>query len=369
MTLRDPWPAAYPLVQTKQRSLGRYTSLGDSITYLPDDRTRQHSDRFNFSFQRQLPTGMVLDVTYYLNLSNFQWDLTRDLNMVDPRIALQYKAATNVQVANPFYNILTPDKFPGALRSQRTVSATSLMKPYPQYGTLNVTEGQPGGNLRYQSFQLKAQKNFSSGYSFIVGYNYHVQEDQRFYDNVDQYVQAYTWIPSNAARHRLTAAGTWEVPFGRGRRYMSDASRIVDAVLGGWNITPNAFWRSGRAVRFGGLTVNGDPHVDDPNQTQWFNKTAFSILPAYTRRANPWQYDDIRGPQQFNLDASLVKSFQVVERVRLEMRMDVFNVINNITWADPDTNVNSANFGRSANNDQLTQTYGRRAQIGLRLQF
>ena len=369
MRLRDPWPAAYPLVQTKQRSLGRYTSLGDSITYLPNDRTRQHSDRFNLSFQRQLPTGVVIDLTYYFNRSNFQWDLTRDLNMVDPRIAYQYKAATNVQVNNPFYNILTTDQFPGALRSQRTVGATSLMKPYPQYGALNVTEGRPGGDLQYQSIQVKAQKNFSSGYSILVGYNFHWQKDERFFDNIAQYTDNYTWINSNAARHRLTAAGTWEVPFGKGRKYMSGVNRLMDGILGGWNITPTGFWRSGRAVRFGALAVNGDPHVDSPNQTQWFNKAAFALLPAFTARTNPWQYDDIRGPQQFNMDASLVKSFAIVERFRLELRMDVFNVLNNITWADPDTNVNSANFGRSANNNQLTETYGRRTQLGLRIQF
>ena len=69
------------------------------------------------------------------------------------------------------------------------------------------------------------------------------------------------------------------------------------------------------------------------------------------------------------MDASLVKSFQMIERFRFELRMDVFNVVNNITWNNPDTSVTSANFGRSANNDQLTQTYGRRAQLGLRLQF
>lgn len=58
-----------------------------------------------------------------------------------------------------------------------------------------------------------------------------------------------------------------------------------------------------------------------------------------------------------------------MERFRFELRMDVFNVFNNITWADPDTNVNSANFSRSANNNQATETYGRRTQLGLRLQF
>lgn len=369
MRLSDPWPAAYPLVQTKERELGRYTSLGDSVTFLPEDRPRQHSDRFNLSFQRQLPTGVVVDVTYYLNFSNFLWDLTQDLNLVDPRIAYEHKAATNVQVANPFYNILTVDQFPGALRSQRTVPITSLMKPYPQYGNINVTEGQPGGSMRYQSIQIKAQKNFSNGYSFLAGYNYHRQRDQRFYDPIAQYLQEYEWIPSNAARHRLTAAGTWEVPLGRGRKYMGDVPRVLDALLGGWNVTPSLSWRSGRIVRFGALQVTGDPHVDNPDQTQWFNKDAFAILPAFTARTNPWQYDDILGPQQFNMDASLVKSFQLVEGVRFELRMDVFNVLNNINWADPDTNVNSANFGRSTNNNQATETFGRRTQLGLRIQF
>lgn len=91
------------------------------------------------SFQRQIAGGIVLDATYYLNRSNFAWDLNRDLNMVDPRIGFQNKGLTNVQVANPFYNILTPSKFPGQLRNQRTVSNSSLMKPYPQYGAINVT--------------------------------------------------------------------------------------------------------------------------------------------------------------------------------------------------------------------------------------
>ncbi len=369
MTLKDPFPAAYPVIPTYQKSLGRYTSLGDSVTYMIEDRPRQHSDRVNVSFQRQIPTGAVVDFTYFLNFSNFAWDLTRDLNMVDPRIAYQYKAATNIQVANPFYNILPVEKFPGPLRSQKTVSATSLMKPYPQYGSISVTEGQPGGNMHYQSFQIKAQKNYSRGYSVLFGYNYHYQNDQRFYDNIAQYLQQYTWIPDNASRHRLTFAVTWALPFGKGRQFMSSAPRVLDALLGGWNVTPTGFWRSGRYIRFGSLVVSGDPHISDPGPTRWFNTSVFSIVPAYTPRTNPWQYDGLTGPQQFNMDASLVKSFRIIERLRFELRMDVFNVVNNITWNDPDTSVTSANFGRSANNDQLTQTYGRRAQLGLRLQF
>jgi hypothetical protein len=369
MRLRNPFPAEFPIVPAYERSLGDYTQLGDNVSYMIADRPRQHSDRLNVSLQRQLPGGMIVDATYFLNLSNFAWDLQRDLNMVDPRIGFEHKGLTNVQVPNPFFQVLPASKFPGPLRSQRTVSNASLMKPYPQYGAINVTEGQPGGNMRYQALQLKLQKNFSKGYSAMWGYNYHWQEDQRFFNNIAQYLEEYSWITSDASRHRMTFAATWEVPFGRGRAHLSSANRLVDALIGGWNITPTGFWRSGRAIRFGGLVVNGDPRVSDPNQTRWFDKTVFSVMPPFTARTNPWQYDGLRGPKQFNMDASLVKSFNIYEQLRFEMRMDVFNVVNNITWHNPDTNVNSANFGRSLNNDQLNSTFGRRTQLGVRLQF
>ncbi len=319
--------------------------------------------------QRQLPQGIVLDVTYFLNLSNFIFDTNRDLNMVDPNIAYQYKDAVNQSIANPFYNILTVDKFPGSLRYQQQVSISSLMKPYPQYGSITVIDGQPGGNMHYHSLQMKLQKTFSKGYSMLVGYNYHYETDQRYYDDIATYTQQYTWIDSANSRHRLTAAGTWEVPFGKGRAYMTNAPRGLEAVLGGWNLTPVMFWRSGRYPQFGGMVVTGDPHISNPGSTAWFNTSAFAPLPAYTPRTNPWLYSGITGPGQFNMDASLVKSFHVIERVQFELRMDVFNVLNNMTWEDPDTNIYSSNFGASQGNNQLANTYGRRTQLGLRIQF
>ena len=67
------------------------------------------------------------------------------------------------------------------------------------------------------------------------------------------------------------------------------------------------------------------------------------------------------------MDASLVKSFTVTERFRFALRMDSFNVLNNMTWADPSTNVYSSTFGQST--DILANTYGRRTQLGLRVEF
>jgi hypothetical protein len=118
------------------------------------------------------------------------------------------------------------------------------------------------------------------------------------------------------------------------------------------------------------MVVNGDPHVSNPGHLQWFNTSVFSPLPAYTPRTNPWLYSGITGAGQFNMDGSLVKAFHVTEKLRFELRMDVFNVLNNMTWEDPDTNIYSSTFGMSANGpDQLANTFGRRTQLGLRLEF
>lgn len=367
MSLQNPFPSAYPVIPAYQKTLGRYTGLGDSLSYYQGDRPRQTSDRFNVSIQRQLPEGIVLDVTYYLNLSGFVFDTARNINMVDPNIAYQSKGAVNQSVPNPFFNLLTVDKFPGSLRYQQNVSILSLMRPYPQYGNISVIDGEPGGNLRYQSLQIKAQKNFSRGYSLLLGYNYHYEQDQRYYDDRAVYAKQYSWIDSAAARQRLTLAGSWELPVGKGRHFLSGAPRVLDALIGGWNLTPVATWRSGRYIQFGGLVVNGDPRVSNPGPDGWFNTSVLSPLPAYTPRSNPWLYSGLTGPGQLVVNASLVKGFHLTERVRFDLRVDSFNALNSMTWADPDTNVYSSTFGRST--DQLQNTFGRRTQLGLRLEF
>jgi hypothetical protein len=67
------------------------------------------------------------------------------------------------------------------------------------------------------------------------------------------------------------------------------------------------------------------------------------------------------------VNASLVKAFPIVERAKFELRMDTFNLLNSITWADPNTNIYSSTFGQST--DQFVNTFGRRTQLGLRIEF
>ncbi|MEK7409732.1 MAG: carboxypeptidase-like regulatory domain-containing protein [Acidobacteriota bacterium] len=366
MRLRDPFPASNPVLPAYKKSLGRYTNLGDGFSYVSQKRPRSHSDRVNVSLQRQLPQGFLVDVTYYMNFTS-QLLGGYNINQIDPRVAYQYKDAINKSVPNPFYNFLTVNKFPGAQRYQQNVSLTSLMRPYPQYGSLTVIDGIEGGDMKYYSLQLRLNKSFSNGYSLMMGYNYNNQTNQSFYDDIASFTKAFTWQDNNRPRHRLTGAGMWEAPIGKGRQYLSAMPRGLDMLVGGWDLTGLLTWRSGFFTRFGGLVVSGNPVLDKPTPQKWFDTSVFAPLPAYTPRSNPWQYSGLTNPGLFTMDASLVKRVPVTERHRAELRVDVFNVLNNMTWADPNTNVYSSQFGQSTN--QLGNTFGRRVQLGLRVEF
>jgi len=200
-----------------------------------------------------------------------------------------------------------------------------------------------------------------------LAYNYHVQTNQTFYDNVDNYLKNWTSEDSGTPRHRLVVSGTWMLPIGKGQKFLTDAPRLLNALVGGWNLAGVSTWHSGTLLNFGGMLVNGNPAVSNPGPGAWFNPAAFAILPAYTRRTNPWYYSGIRGPQYFNIDATLNKDFNVTERVHFQLHMDAFNAINNMNWNNPNMSVGSSQFGQST--DIYSQDYGRRLQLGLKLMF
>ncbi|HSR07864.1 MAG TPA: hypothetical protein VLM42_11990, partial [Bryobacteraceae bacterium] len=263
-----------------------------------------------------------------------------------------------------FYNYLTPAQFPGPLRNQRTVSIATLLAPYPQYGNLNQANT-PGLLNRYHALQLKVQRQFSNGFSFLAGYNFNREKTSNFFNTDDQYARRLTYLGSNNPRHRLNVSGTYELPFGRGRRLLAHGPAIVNAIFGGWSTTNLFNYNSGTFVRFGPLQVTGDPHVANPTRTQWFNTAAFQILPAFTKRTNPWQYDGLTGPRLVNIDSTLSKMFQVHERVKLEVKAEAYNLTNTFRPADPNVTVTSSTFGQTTNQANL----GRSMQYTLRLIF
>jgi hypothetical protein len=149
---------------------------------------------------------------------------------------------------------------------------------------------------------------------------------------------------------------------------MNAAPRVLDAILGGWKLSPVLFWRSGNLLRFGGMLWDGsDPKVDNPTAQQWFKTSGFERLPDFTPRTNPWDFPGLYGPGVLKLDGSLSKDFRITERFKAQLKADAFNLLNNMSWGDPSTSVDDSSFGQSTN--QAGLTFGRRVQLGARIEF
>jgi len=365
-TLSNPYPATNPLLPNfgpvNGKALGSYVGIGgENLLWYPQNFKKAYNDRININLQRQLPGGFVASFTYFLNIGHQHY--TEELNAMNPALAIQYAndpAYLNQNVSNPFYHYLNTTVNNGPLYNQQTVSLASLLVPRPQYGPLYEI-GVCCAGERYNNIQLKAQKSFTHGFNFLATYVY-VNEKSQINNFNDQtyYNNTFQWQDSNQPRHRMNIVSTYELPFGKGRAYMTDAPRVVDAVVGGWKITPVLQYISGDFPQFGNLIVTGNPCISNPTPDHWFNTSAFQPIPAntYVLRTNPLQYNCLTGPAFWDLDASLAKDFHITERVRAQLKMTAYNATNKLNRGDPDTGVYDSTFGQALYQGSPGGTFG-----------
>jgi hypothetical protein len=161
------------------------------------------------------------------------------------------------------------------------------------------------------------------------------------------------------ARHNFVFSANYELPFGRGRRWGTDSSALVDAVLGGWRLSgifqarsgfpitvTDGAGRSQQAVR-GNERPNcvGDPHPANQTLDNWLDINAFERVPL-----GEWGNCGTgvaRAPGYKNIDAVLAKRFSAGGQRYFEFRAEAFNLTNTPSFGPPGANINAPNtFGR-----------------------
>jgi len=364
-TLSNPFPSSNPLQPIPGQSLGRYTQLGDSVTWNNQEMRTGVNDRYNLSLQRQLPFNILVDGTFFM-IQSRNLPYGKNMNMADPNLSFTYKSALTQTVTNPFYNYLTPSQFPGPLRNAKTVAISSLLVPYPQYGTLTQSNT-PGMLSHTYSAQLRVRRSFSRGFGFTASYASPLTRTAGFFNNVDEYAGHATFQSSANPRHGVNVSGTYELPAGKDRRFLRAAPRLLDFVIGGWSASPLFSYNSGAPIQFNAMQVlkPGSPKLDSPTPQQWFDTSFFQQQTAYTVRSNPMYYDGLTGPRNWNIDSTLSKYFRIKERYRAELRMEAYNLLNKIMWANPIVGVNNALFGKISQQSNR----GREFQYTLRIHF
>ena len=139
---------------------------------------------------------------------------------------------------------------------------------------------------------------------------------RQYFNELDTYQNNLTWQNSNQPRHRLTMAGTYELPFGKGRPYMTNMPKAAGRDRRRLEADRRLHLHDRPILRFGKMNYNGqDPTVSDPTPGKWFNTAASRRFAANTFviRSNPLQFDNLTGPSYFMLDGTLSKTFQITE--------------------------------------------------------
>lgn len=242
------------------------------------------------------------------------------------------------------------------------------MKPYPQYGNITQTFSDVG-EYNNQSLQIRVQRPFSSGSTFMASYAYVRADSLMFYDEQDQYDMLLASATDANPRHRVVSTGSWLLPVGRDRAFGANWNKAVDMLIGGWQLAGTYTYRGGSLLQFASMVAPGDVKTlgGTGAGNLWFDTTGFGRLPAFTRRSNPLYYDNLRGPTFHNVDAVLSKKFRFHERFVREFRLEAYNALNKLNWANPNVSITSSDFGRT--NAPVAGNLGRQFRYALRFEF
>ena len=234
-------------------------------------------------------------------------------------------------------------------------------RPNPLMGTIQRLENY--GHNWYHGLQAKIERRFAAGlaYTFAYSYSRSMGEGSSGSDESAS-ILAYSpaWYNRGRTsldyRHVEFATLLWEIPFGHGRKYFPNASRVLDAIAGGWNLSVTQQARSGGPLSISGGTANlgdgdgtranviGNPSIANPSAAMWFNTAAFAAPALYTWGNSGMGILDGPGLLQFN--TALSKQFRVTEGKSLEFRWEAYNALNRVNYNNPSTNVASSQFGR-----------------------
>jgi len=266
--------------------------------------------------------------------------MTRNVNQYpDQYLALGNRL--NASVANPFNGVITN---PTSALSLPTITVSQLLRPFPHL--TGLTESTlPYGRAHYDSLQINIGKRMGHGVNFGAAYT------------ASKFLESTSWLNPNDAKpekvisdsdrpQRFVVYGIWELPVGRGKRYLGTSHRIVDYALGGWQVNWIGTYQSSQALAFSGAErvrrSGNNPHT----LLQWFDTTQFLAREPFTLARTSSRIADLRGDGFKKWDITLAKKFTISERIKFGFRAEFYNAWNTTMFGSPNTSVTNASFGR-----------------------
>jgi len=309
--------------------------------------------QYNLAVQQQLSNNMTLEVAYVGNLGDrvypgetFGTDLNAPLL---PNSPAQLAAGSNTR--RPYYN-----KFVGTYQGAATICCSNGM-----------TSAAPNGRAIYNSLQTKLDKRFHNGLQFNANYTWSRASN---FDNNEAFTnyRQVTWGRNDTNRSNIfVLSGMYELPFGKNRMFLSGVNRLENLLIGGWSLSGQTTWESGRPFTPTYAECGADQDIDNnfanpgissecrPNGSplgfgtsvaglnttsharQFFTPvaalaTSGATSGAWTRPAfgtfGNTPRNGLVGPRDYFADASVMKDFPITERFKGQFQFQAFNVFN-----------------------------------------
>ncbi|MBI3209162.1 MAG: carboxypeptidase regulatory-like domain-containing protein [Candidatus Solibacter usitatus] len=348
----NPYPAGIFIRSDKEADR---RLMGQTLTVTArNSRNNTYMQQWNFTIQRSLPGNWTIE-TAYVGTRGIRLPLAVQFDQLHPMYQ-KFGTDLNRLIANPFAGQVSTGPLAAA-----TVTQGQLLRPFPQY--LNVsTFIQTAGYSQYHGMNLTAEKRFSRGLTLLLAYTTSKTIDSGAGRVIDitglqppiqnQYdLRSEKSLSQQDVSQRLAMAHSWEVPVGRGRSFLSNASRPVDFMIGGWSLSGQATFQIGFPL---GLTSIGNSGVfsavQRPNNVgrsatlsgdvqdrlgRYFDTSAFTVPDTFTFGNTGRALPDTRGPGRRNYNFALSKKFPITERFSALFRGEAYNLTNTPNFIFP----------------------------------
>jgi hypothetical protein len=352
-------PSVAPIAPTPAAGLGQGVFAVDSTL------GSGYVQQWNVSAQRAITVNTTVEIAYVGSSITHVGIPDSDINQLTvDQLALG--PALLQRVPNPYFGIIPRSSSLG----DPTIAAGQLLKPFPAYTSVSLYRNNVG-TTRYDGLEVSLRQRMAHGLSYSAAYTRSklVDDASSVFDAsiLTGPVANYPIADSHdLARERDYSTGdiphvfvgslVWDVPVGSGRA--SRLRGLPGALANDWSITMLATVQSGAPIAitqatnfnaFAGFGVQrpnliGDPTLPAAVRTpaEWFNTAAFAVAPQFT--VGSASRNPVRGPSYRNVDLALIRRVSARPAV-LELRAEVFNVLNTPPLGAPAAVLGAANFG------------------------
>jgi len=329
-----------------------------SYTFRPTRMQLPKVDQYNLSLQQQITNDLTTTLAYVGNIAEYVypgetygWDINTPILPATPA-----QLAAGNTIRRPFYNRFT-QVYNGAV---------------VQCCDSSLISRAPASRSNYNALQATADQRFHNGLQLNANFTWSKAMNYANDAAFNQY-RTFSYGRSDTNRERVfVASGTYELPFGKNKRYFSSVNRLMEYAVGGWTLNGTTTWQSGlpftptydecgsdqdldnntsatgstsdcRPSQLAGRLSTGVSGFDTSTHTRRFFTPVAPLLvngqqsgpfirPAFGTFGNIGR-NTYFGPSEYFADASLFKNFPITERVKAQFQFQVFNVFNHAPLA------------------------------------